>query len=82
MTTLRHFLQRSAVLRLYRDVLRTTKLAPPNVRTLIRDEARREFESAYQQNPNPDSTQIDFLVSKGQEKLDYMKKLLSLSRPS
>ena len=44
MATLRSFLQRSAALRLYRDVLRTSRLAPPHVRKSIRDEARRERE--------------------------------------
>lgn len=80
MATLRYFLQRSAALRLYRDVLKAAKHAPPDARRMIRDEARREFDTAKRENPNPDSTQVDFLVSKGQEKLEHMKKLLNLSR--
>lgn len=80
MVDLRHFLQRSAALRLYRDILRTAKTAPPDVRTSIRDEARRQFEADRLHNPNPDSSQVDFLVSKGQEKLSELKNMLSLSK--
>lgn len=80
MATLRHFLQRSAALRLYRDVLRIAKQAPPDARRSIREEARREFDTARRQNPNPDSSQVDFLVSKGQEKLENLKTMLHLSR--
>lgn len=80
MSSLRFFLQRSAALRLYRDVLRTARTAPPELRTMIRNEARQEFNEARKQNPNPESAQIDFLVSKGQERLEQMKKMLSLTR--
>lgn len=80
MATLRSFLQRSAALRLYRDVLRTSRLAPPHVRKSIRDEARREFKAAEEHNLSPDSTQIDFLVSKGQNRLEELRKMLSLTR--
>lgn len=80
MASLRHFLQRSAALRLYRDVIRVARQAPPHARHSILAEARREFEVARQHNPTPESSQVDFLVSKGQEKLEELKKMLSLSR--
>lgn len=80
MASLRQFLQRSAALRLYRDVMRVARDMPADVQRSIRDEARREFEIAKIHNPNPDSTQVDFLVSKGQERLEQLKKLVSLSR--
>jgi len=80
MATLRSFLQRSAALKLYRDVLRAARSAPPHVQKSIRDEARREFEAAELHNRNPDSTQIDFLVSKGQSRLEDLRKMLSLTR--
>lgn len=80
MSTLRHFLQRSAALRLYRDILRECKKMPLEMRQSIRLEARRQFDVDRLQNPNPTSSQVDFLVSKGQEKLSELRKMLSLSR--
>lgn len=80
--TLRFFLQRSAVLSLYRDVLRLTRDAPPYVRASIRDEARLQLETDLIHNRHADSAQIDFLLSKGREKLEELRKMLMLSTPS
>lgn len=80
-STLRDFMRRSAVLSLYRDVLRLTKDAPPHVRGSIRDEARQQLEADLVHNQRADSAQIDFLISKGREKLEELRKILMLSTP-
>lgn len=80
MSSLRHFLQRSAALRLYRDILRECKKMPLEMSQSIRLEARRQFDVDRFENPNPASSQVDFLVSKGQEKLSELRKMLSLTR--
>lgn len=80
MRSLRYFLNRSSTLRLYRDILRAARTAPDDVGKAIKQEARRQFESDIRSNPNPDSHQIDFLISKGREKLGELRKMLALVR--
>ena len=46
----------------------------------IRLETRRQFDVDRLENPNPTSSQVDFLISKGQEKLSELRKMLSLTR--
>lgn len=50
------------------------------MREAIRLEARREFAVANQHDQAPDSTQVDFLVSQGQMRLEDLRKMLSLAR--
>lgn len=78
MHSLTYFLKRSSTLRLYRDILRAARAAPDDVGKAIKEEARRQFESDIRNNPNPDSPQVDFLISKGREKLDELRKMLAL----
>lgn len=85
--TLRHFVQRSAALRLYRDVWRVSRDAgSPEARDAIRAEARREFDADRARMLSDtavyDSTQVDFLISKGQARLSELRKMLQLSTTS
>lgn len=79
MATLRYFLQRSAVLKLYREILRTARKAPPEMQTSICTEARNQLEQDIMNNKHASASQFDFLLFKGYEKLSQLRKLLMLS---
>lgn len=78
--TLRQFMQRSAALQLYRDLLRTAKKAPKDTRQAIQEEARRQFEADRHVTSGNGTGHVDFLVSKGQEKLSQLRKMLMLTQ--
>lgn len=78
-TTLREFMFRASVRRLYRDTLKSVRHAPKEMRFAIRDEIRSQIERDALHNARATVQQQDFLLSQGREKLMQLRKMLDLT---
>lgn len=79
-TSLKHFMQRSAALSLYRAILRAARQTPPTTHASIRIEARRQFDADRLNNPCPTPNHANFLLSNGHHQLSELLKMLNLTR--
>lgn len=77
--TLREFVFRASVRRLYRDALKAMRHAPVEMRCAIRDEVRSQIERDALHNPKANNQQQDFLLSQGREKLAQLRRMLELT---
>jgi hypothetical protein len=76
MDTLQHFLLRTRAIHLYRQYVRTSRLAPDgSARASLMEEVRREFESRRHVT---DAQTIKYLVSDGVTRLNQLKSMLHM----
>ncbi|XP_041351986.1 LYR motif-containing protein 2-like [Gigantopelta aegis] len=76
--SLKRFIRRSEVLKLYRDILRTLKqVSNEEYRQELKKWARRDFENSRHQD---DEEAIKMLLTKGRMQLKELTRTLQLSR--
>lgn len=77
--TLREFMFRASVRRLYRDSLKSVRYAPEEMRLAVRDEVRSQIETDALHNAQASVQQQDFLLSQGRDKLAQLRKMIELT---